>query len=157
MGTKMIALRTGKKPDEKKQLYKILEKLPTPPKKMNLNKDQRYWWYWFGKEFLATRKLTQADLMHLQSAAIWMDARAKAIERINSLGYDDGLVQTFRSGATNISAHVTILEKADKHLSDVSAHFGLSIKDRVRLKQTQENPKQTSLFEEFEKMKSTGN
>jgi phage terminase small subunit len=138
---------------QEKRLYKILDKLPRPRKDMNLTRAQKKWWMWFGAEFLATRKLTKVDLMHLQAAAFWMDARAQAYAKINSQGYK-GLVQTFKSGATNITGHVSIIEKADKHLNEISAHFGLSIRDRQRMKQKpEENPAQTNLFDDLYKKK----
>lgn len=136
---------------EEKQLYNVLEKLPGPKKEMNLSKDQRKWWYWFGKEFLTTKQLAQSDLMHLQDAAIWMDARSKAISKINALNAKDpdgvkGWVQTFQNGANNVTGYVSILDKAAKHLDDVSAHFGLSIKDRQKIKAPTANPNQLDMF-----------
>ena len=77
-----------------------------------------------------------------------MDARCKAIAEINKKGYK-GLVQTFATGANNVTGHVSIIEKADKHLDSISAHFGLSIKDRNKIKAV-EGPDETqlSLFDE---------
>lgn len=137
---------------EEKQLYNVLEKLPGPKKEMNLSKEQRKWWYWFGKEFLTTKQLAQSDLIHIQNAAIWMDARSKAISKINAINAKDpdgikGWVQTFQNGANNVTGYVSILDKAAKHLDDVSAHFGLSIKDRQKLKPAEVNDNQYSLFE----------
>lgn len=128
-------------------LYEVLKKLPKPEVSMKLNASQKKWWYWFGLEFISTDQLTKVDLMHLQQAAFWMDARCQAIKVINDKGYE-GLVQTFKTKATNITGHVSILEKADKHLDSVSAHFGLSIKDRSKLKSV-EGPadNQYDLFE----------
>lgn len=134
-------------PAEKK-LYQVLSELPKPETAMKLSRSQKKWWYWFGNEFLTTKQLSKLDLIHLQKASVWMDARSQAIEEINELGYYDGLVQKFRTGATNISAHVTILEKADKHLNDVSAHFGLSIKDRLKLTPEEKPTDQLSLFDQ---------
>ena len=131
---------------EEKALYNILKKLPTPSPRMNLSKNQKYWWKWFGVEFISTNQFSKVDLQHLQSAAVWMDARCQAIEKINEKGYA-GLVQTFAAGATNISGHLTIVEKADKQLDKVSAHFGLSIRDRQKLKVEKADSTQLSLFE----------
>lgn len=156
--TTMKVIKNGKTKEaasEQKRLYKILSELPEPEKTMKLTPRQKKWWYWLGAELLQSRKLTKPDLIHLQKAAFWLDARVQAYQEIKELGYYDGLVQKFRSGATNVSAHITIIEKADKALNDFSAHFGLSIKDRVKLKQTKEtNPDQFSLFEEFAMQKS---
>jgi len=132
-------------------LYEVLEKLPKPEASMKLNSSQKKWWYWFGVEFISTNQLTKLDLIHLQQAAFWMDARCQAIRVINEKGYE-GLVQTFKTKATNITGHVSILEKADKNLDSVSAHFGLSIRDRSKLKAVKtSDDSQLSLFEEIMK------
>lgn len=135
---------------EEQKLYDILNKLPQPKKEFNLSREQRIWWYWFGREFIQTNEFSPLDLPHLQKAAFWMDARCQAYEKINELGYK-GLVQTFESRATNITGHLTLVEKADKHLDDVSSHFGLSIRDRQKLKKaTDPNPNQLSFLAALE-------
>jgi phage terminase small subunit len=134
---------------EKEKLYEVLENLPKPMVQMKLSRSQKKWWYWFGYEFVSTKQFTKLDLTHLQKAAFWMDARCQAVEQINQKGYKGGLVQYFASGASNVSAHISILEKADKHLDEVSAHFGLSIKDRQKLKVEEIADNQLSLFEQF--------
>lgn len=113
-------------------LYEVLKELPKPNPNMKLNAAQKKWWYWFGFEFIETKQFSKVDLIHLQQASFWMDARSKAIAAANKKGIN-GLVQTFTSGATNVTGYVSIIEKADKHLAEVSAHFGLSIKDRKKL------------------------
>lgn len=129
-------------------LYEVLKNLPKPETNMRLNAAQKKWWYWFGCEFIKTDQFTKADLMHLQQAAFWMDARSQAIKEVNRRGMA-GLVQVFNSGATNVTGYVSIIEKADKHLADVSAHFGLSFKDRQRLKNVKEDDGQLDLFSEL--------
>lgn len=120
-------------PEEVSALYEILKHLPKPEASMKLSAAQKKWWYWFGVEFVSTKQFSKVDLIHLQQAAFWMDARCKAIAEVNKKGYK-GLVQVFEKGYTNITGHVSIIEKADKHLDGVSAHFGLSIKDRNKIK-----------------------
>ncbi len=142
-----------KKPDlessEVSSLYEILKELPKPETSMKLNAAQKKWWCWFGCEFVATKQFSKVDLMHLQQAAFWMDARCKAISEVNKSEGISGLVQKFASGATNVTGYVSIIEKADKHLDSVSAHFGLSIKDRKKLNETEAgNNKQYDLFDE---------
>lgn len=139
-----------KKPEltEKEQkLYEVLEELPKPETSMKLNAAQKKWWYWFGYEFVKTNQFSKLDLTHLQKAAIWMHARCLAIAEINKKGYHGGMVQTFNSGANNVSAHISILEKADKRLDEVSSHFGLSIKDRQKLKVDESTSGQLGLFD----------
>lgn len=137
---------------EEQKLYEILVKLPGPKKEMNLTKDQRKWWYWFGREFLTSKQITKLDLMHLQNAAVSMDARSKMIAKINKLNNNDpdgtaGHVQVFKNKTTNVSGYQTMYEKATKQLDDVSAHFGLSIKDRQKLKPASADPKQLSIWD----------
>ena len=137
---------------EEKQLYNILSELPKPETKFGLTAAQKYWWYWFGNEFVQTKQVSKVDLIHLQNAAIWLDARNSCLKMINKLNRNDpnkvkGWVQTFANGANNITGYVSILEKADKHLDNVSAHFGLSIKDRQKLKPVEVDSGQLSLWE----------
>ncbi|CAL2106683.1 conserved hypothetical protein [Tenacibaculum sp. 190524A02b] len=136
---------------EESTLYEALKELPKPIQASGLSTDQVIWWYWFGNEFLKTRQFSKLDLTHLQKAAFWMDARCKAIKKVNERGYFGGLVQEFKSGASNVSAHVTVIEKADKHLDEVSAHFGLSFKDRQKLKTDDNSGEQLSLFDQVVK------
>lgn len=136
------------KKSKEDSLYEVLNELPAPDVKMKLSSSQKYWWYFFGNEFLKTDQITKLDLIHLQTAAWWMDARCQAYYEIRKKGYK-GLVQTFVSGANNVTGHVSIIEKADKRLDEVSAHFGLSIKDRQKLKVEKADDAQLSLFEKF--------
>ncbi len=153
-GSKMNVVHKGtavEVADEDKRLYEILKKLPSPETSMRLSRSQKKWWVWFGVEFISTKEFSKLDLIHLQKASFWMDARCQAIKAINSKGYDGGLVQTFQSKATNVSGHVSIVEKADKHLDEVSSHFGLSILDRGKLKVSDPvDDNQLSLFEQMQ-------
>lgn len=142
------------KDSNESNLYEILKNLPSPDVKMKLTAAQKYWWYFFGKEFLTTKQFSKLDLIHLQSAAFWMDARCQAYFEIKKVGYK-GLVQKFASGATNITGHVSIIEKSDKRLDEISSHFGLSIKDRQKLKVEKPDDGQLSLFEKFMQQKTS--
>lgn len=140
---------------ENNLLYGVLEKLPQPKKEFNLTKDQKKWWLWFGKEFLTTKQFTQSDLIHLQNAAISLDARNKMIKQINRLNEEDekngtaGWVQVFANKTTNVSGYQTMYEKATKQLEDVSSHFGMSFKDRKKLAMEPANSGQLDLFDAF--------
>ncbi|AUC13812.1 hypothetical protein BTO06_01005 [Tenacibaculum sp. SZ-18] len=137
--------------EKESKLYQVLNELPKPETSMKLNAAQKKWWYWFGYEFVSTKQFSKLDLTHLQKAAFWMDARCKAYAEVNRLGYR-GLVQTFEKGYTNVTGHISIIEKADKHLDEVSAHFGLSIKDRQKLKSIESGDGQLSLFEKVKEV-----
>jgi hypothetical protein len=146
-------IKQNKSADET-ALYEILQKLPAPKKEFNLTKDQKKWWFWFGREFLTTKQLTTGDLIHLQNAAVSMDARNKMLLKINTLNENDvdgtaGWVQVFANKTNNVSGYQTMYEKATKQLEDVSAHFGLSFKDRNKLKMPTGDPAQLDFFESF--------
>lgn len=139
---------------EEQKLYEILSELPKPETKFGLTASQKYWWFWFGKEFVKTNQFSKLDLVHLQTAAIWLDARNNCLKKINKLNRKDpdkvkGWVQTFANGANNVTGYVSILEKAGKHIDTVSAHFGLSIKDRQKLDTAETNEKQMNWMKEF--------
>lgn len=138
---------------EIENLYEVLKELPKP-QNMNLTAAQIKWWYWFGLEFVKTKQLTSTDLVHLQNAAVSMDARCKLIKIINAENKKSnngvgGWVQRFASGATNVTGYQTMYEKATKQLDDISAHFGLSFKDRKKLGAIENaNEGQLDLFQE---------
>lgn len=156
------SLEVHKGDDVKKKeldsLYQILNELPKPEAKMKLTDQQKYWWYWFGLEFLTTKQICKLDLIHLQDAAVAMDMKCKLIKIINQKNKDSetgigGVVQKYQSGATNITGYQSALKDQIKILDDVSAHFGLSIKDRQKLKPAEADDGQLSLFEKFMKQK----
>lgn len=133
-----------------KNLFEILTKLPSPISKFNLSKDQIFWYRYFGQQLVDTKKLTKPDLIHLHRLATSIDYYVQAEEKINKLGFDGGLIQTFKGGATNVSGYVTIREKMINDIDKLSKHFGFSFNDRsklVEIKQT--DPGQTDLFESF--------
>lgn len=153
--------KSNKNVDQKQELYEMLKTVPAPPKRFNLSVSQKFWWYWFGYELVKTKSFAQLDQIHLQSAAYWLDAKNMMLKIINRLNRDDkegkapGLVQHFKTGSNNITAYVTIIEKAEKHLNNISEHFGLSIKDRQKLISPKEvDPDQISLFEDFMNQKT---
>lgn len=149
--------KQGDKDNEVSSLYQILEKLPKPEASMKLNSAQKKWWYWFGHEFVSTKQFSKVDLIHLQDISVAMDMKCKLINLINvenkkSASGVGGVVQKFTSGATNITGYQSALKDQIKILSDVSAHFGLSIKDRNKIKAVETSKGgQLDLFEEVMK------
>jgi len=142
---------------EEARLYEALKKIPRPPKFFNLSKDQTVAWYWFGKEFLKTRNFSKLDLIHLQKAAFWLDTRNKNIAKVNDLNSKDpdgtaGNVQVFRNGTNNFNSYYLVVKDADKALESISAHFGLSFKDRQKLKAPTTDPNQLDMFSKFLEM-----
>ena len=152
----------NKKPEIKKEevssLYEILKKLPKPEPSMKLNASQKKWWFWFGYEFISTNQFSKVDLIHLQDASVAMDMKCKLINFINTENKTSktgvgGVVQKFTSGATNITGYQSALKDQIKILDDISAHFGMSAKDRSKLKVTDIIPSnQINLFDQIEEM-----
>lgn len=146
-----LSIVTGDGIEVNKNLYVILKKLPAPMKRFGLTKNQIFWYNHFGRILIDSKKLTDPDLIHLHGLAKSIDYMLQAEEKINEKGYNGGLVQTFTSGATNISAHMTVREKMLKEIDNYSKHFGFSFKDRMKLNEESGPSNQYSLFE-LEKM-----
>lgn len=146
-----------KKELQTKDLYVPLSKLPSANNKFDLTKEQKYWYKYFGEMLVATKKLVKPDLLHLHRLSRSVDYYLQAEEKIQALGYEGGLIQTFKGGATNISGHVTIREKMLKEIDQLSKHFGFSFLDRKKLAAETSTPEnQISLFDEFKSLKSVG-
>jgi hypothetical protein len=146
-----LSIVTGDGIEVNKNLYVILKKLPSPMKRFCLSKEQTFWYNHFGKILVDSKKLTDPDLIHLHGLAKSIDYMIQAEKKIDEKGYNGGLVQTFTSGATNISAHMTVREKMLKEIDNYSKHFGFSFKDRMKLNEESGPSNQYSLFE-LEKM-----
>lgn len=150
MGNLRIVKGDGEVAEVNKNLYEILKKLPAPNSRFGLTKDQKYWYEYFGQQLVDTKKLTKPDLIHLHQLATSVDYYLRAEERIRIKGFDGGLIQTFKGGATNVSGYVTIREKMIKEINELSKHFGFSFKDRSKLIEKKEgDPGQTDIFDQF--------
>lgn len=139
-------------PETKKSnndLYEIITKLPAPISKFNLTKDQKFWYKYYGDQLVNSNKLTKTDMFHLHRLARSIDYYLQAEDEIASRGYFGGLIQTYVSGASNVSAHLTLREKMLKDIDEISKHFGFSFKDRAKLVQIKEDPQQLDLFDRF--------
>lgn len=136
---------------EEKQLYDVLVKLPAPKKEMNLSKDQRKLWYWIGKEFLTTNQICLLDLYHLQTLVMAVDKRNKMYRIINDKNELDfskmaGSVQTFATGARQISPEEVMVKNYTSEINEVSKLFGFSLKDRQKLTAAPTDSNQLDLF-----------
>lgn len=152
---KLLMLK-GEGKEKAVDLYTPLTKLPAPNAKLELSTEQKFWYKYFGDQLVATKKLMKPDLIHLHRLACSVDYYTQAESKIRQHGYDGGLIQTFKNGATNISGHVTIREKMLKEIDDLSKHFGFSFSDRKKLKDGPVVPaSQGNLFEAFNAMKSS--
>lgn len=155
----MKVIKPEFKEQQKKELYEMLDELPKPPVQASLTETQLVWWYWVGRLLVQTGKFAELDMIHLQNAAVQLDLRNKVISEINRRNEEStsgvgGLVMVHSTGARQIDPLVSQLASINKQLDNLSAHFGLSIKDRNRLStKTEVDPNQTDLFKEFINLK----
>jgi len=120
----------------------------------NLTSEQIYWYKYFGQQLIDTKKLTKPDLIHLHQLATSVDYYIQAENEIRKKGFQNGLIQVFKGGATNVSGYVTIREKMIKEINGLSKHFGFSFSDRSKLNENAPtNDGQIDLFDAFAKAK----
>lgn len=137
--------------DDVKVLYEVLTELPKLDFHFKLNERQKYWYAKFGKVLVATNQLTEPDLIHLVNLAVALDTNAQAIKAMNDKGYNGGIIQTYTSGAQQISPHLVAQKIARGTIKEISEHFGFGFKDRKKLGgQTTNNDGQLDLFEQIE-------
>lgn len=131
-------------------LYEILKKLPAPLVQLNLSKDQKFWYTYFGDQLIDSNKLTKPDLIHLHRLAKSVDYYIQAEKHISDKGFHGGLIQTFKGGATNVSGYVTVRKEMLREIDELSKHFGFSFKDRQKIKEEKQGDgSQINLFEQF--------
>ncbi|MDM1408574.1 P27 family phage terminase small subunit [Myroides sp. DF42-4-2] len=150
MSGEIVEWETATTTGKNQQLYDVLDKLPAAMAKFNLTKDQKFWYKYFGEQLVSSNKLTKPDLVHLHRLATTIDFYIQAEAEINARGFQGGLIQTFATGATNVSGYVTIREKMIKDMDELSKHFGFSFKDRNKLVDVPKgDPGQGDLFTGF--------
>ena len=156
----MKVIKPEFKEKQKKELFEMLEELPKPPAQAALTESQLVWWYWVGNLLVQTGKFAELDMIHLQNAAVQLDLRNRIIKEINRQNESSsngvgGLIQVHTTGARQIDPLASQLASINKSLDNISAHFGLSIKDRNKIKEVDHaDPNQTDLFKEFMNIKS---
>lgn len=114
---------------------KILDKLPSPGKLLNVSLTDRgtKLYRHFGKLLVDTNKLTALDLPNLVQLAVAWDKFLWAEEAMAAKNNEEmgaGYMQTFKSGATNITTEFSISEKAQDQILKIGKLFGFSFKDR---------------------------
>ena len=132
-----------------------LLKCPVAPKYLNDNAKKHY--KKMGDYLSTIERLKNIYLpaleVYAESMAMWEFAISE-IKRKNIEKYGTGYIQTFLSGAKNISVEVTLKEKAIDDILKCCKIFGLDPKSEKELKS--ENSGQYSLFEELIKKKNNG-
>jgi phage terminase small subunit len=129
------------KDDENLENDPFARSLPKPI--FDLTTDQLILYRKIGRDLVKARKFKPRFAAALTYMACEMDKYLQAEKRIRELGYDDGLVQIFKSGAANISPHVTLQNHALKNISHFFREFGMGEKSD---KQIAKIANQGSLF-----------
>lgn len=104
-------------------------------------------------------RLDRLKETYLNALEIYAEAMAqfefalRAIKQKNKEDYGTGYIQTFKTGAQNISVELTLKGDAEDTLFKCFKIFGLDPKSEKELKGLSD-PNQTSLFEELMKAKN---
>ncbi len=133
----------------------ILKELPAAPAYLGTKAKSHYKRY--GKVLISTESLKRIHLGALEILAENMEQWEWAVREIrkkNKNGKSSaGYVQTFGSGAKNVSVEITIKRDAEKAIMQCFKQFGLDPKSEKELKATAD-PAQGDLFESFSNKKT---
>lgn len=77
------------------------------------------------KMLMSTEAVTALDIYSVTMLAFWIDILIET-----NIKADGKYVQTFDSGATNITGHFTVIKEANKNILSFLKVLGLTIKDR---------------------------
>lgn len=133
----------------------ILKELPTAPTYLGTKAKSHY--KRFGKVLISTESLKRIHLGALEILAENFEQWEWAVREIRKKNKNGksaaGYVQTFGSGAKNVSVEITIKRDAEKAIMQCFKQFGLDPKSEKELKATVD-PAQGDLFEQFSNKKS---
>ena len=131
-----------------------LLKAPKPP--MYLTDEAKKHYLFMGNILAKNERLKET---YLNALEIYAEAMAqfefslREIKRKNKENFGSGYIQTFKTGAKNISVELTVKNNAEDTLIKCFKLFGLDPKSDKDLKDIS-NPNQTSLFEELMRSKN---
>lgn len=131
-----------------------LIQVPTPPKYLTDSAKKHY--KFMGNVLAKNDRLKETYLNALEIYAEAMAQFQFALERMkekNKTEFGTGYIQTFKSGASNISVELTLRNDASDTLMKCFKIFGLDPKSDKELKSTVD-PAQGSLFDELMKLKN---
>ena len=110
-----------------------------------------------GKILITSETLKQVHLVTLEvlatNLAQWEFA-VKAIAKKNRKKMGAGFIQTYSTGATNITSELVLKRDAEKAIEKSIAAFGMDPQSEKKLKQVVD-PGQGNLFPEFMKKKNS--
>jgi phage terminase small subunit len=129
----------------------ILSELPIPSNWMNFDEMQKHIYNKIGSGLIKTGKLAELDVMSLVILSIEYYKYFKLHAKIMVLEEEEatsGLVQVFKTGASNVTGYVSAQNLALKNIMKLSRQFGLTIRDRKEIG-IMENTGQLSMEDEF--------
>lgn len=122
------------RPDREVNLSGGLEELPKPDAWMKLSTRAKKIYKGLGERLVNSSKdLQEFDTTALAMLASWLDRWALINEEMARMEKEkpmSSIIQEFRTGAKNITAELTALEKCNKHIIELASKFGLTLKDR---------------------------
>lgn len=131
-----------------------LLKVPKPP--VYLTDEAKKHYVFMGKILAKNERLKDTYLNALEvyaEAMAQFEFALREIKKKNSEKFGTGYIQTFKTGAKNISVELTVKNNAEDTLFKCFKIFGLDPKSDKDLKDIS-NPNQTSLFEELMRSKN---
>lgn len=136
-----------------RDLLQYLEDLPAPDSIFKLDAQGKKWYRFLGAKLLATKRLTEVDIPNLVLLANAWAQYSFAANQMNLKNREKmgaGYVQTYKTGATNITTEYKLRADAEEQILKISKLFGMSFRDRHGLNGFfQDNSGQLDLFDQL--------
>jgi P27 family predicted phage terminase small subunit len=139
------------------ELPEFIDSLPVPPTYWNCVGRVKKIYREIGEQLLQTKKLQSFDKYALLMLAEALDEYLTMTDLIQVKEKKErgsGYIQTFKNGTTNVTTEQVVREKAFKRILQVSAKFGLTIRDRMALNMKTVDSGQLDIFAEFENLQA---
>lgn len=136
-----------------------LKSVPKPKSYFRATTREREIFDTIAGELLKTERLRTIDLDALMLYAkewetyLWAD---KAIQNKEKRRRGSGYIQTYGTGATNISPEMTIRERSFQRIIQLQREFGMTFKSRYTMPEMfgDKNPNQMNLLDQFAMLKN---
>lgn len=133
----------------------FIKQLPKPERMLGVR--SRYHYDRIGKTLIASGTLKRIHLMALELLAVEYEIYEWAIKemnKVNKIEMGSGYVQTFKTGARQISVEMGVKNDAFKKIMQLIKQFGLDPKSEKELVGAID-PNQGDLWNGFNKLKSS--
>ena len=144
------------KEEVSKDLFSNIDNLKTLPPAavwMNASSKAKRIYKEIGNHLLETKKLKAFDTYALLMLSVALEQYAWAvgeIEKNNKTSLGSGYVQTYSTGAKNITAELVVRKEAYKQILELAGKFGLTLRDRITMEKGKNpNPNQLNLNEQL--------